>query len=150
MNSYRSSRHPLRSILSLATALLLAGTCLAQGTFVSFDGPNAGVASGNGTFPSSMNRLGGIALITVDDNHTTRAYVRHHRNGSYLQIQPPNALNTLISGLNSKGQVAGIFYGTGRGLGYVMNVDGSYVILNPDPGSFGLIYVVGINQAGQV
>ena len=77
-----------------------------------------GVASGNGTFPAAMNRLGGIALVTVDDNHTHRAYVRHHRNGSYLQIQPPNALNTLISGLNSKGQVAGIFYGTGRALGY--------------------------------
>jgi hypothetical protein len=99
---------------------------------VSFDGPNAGVASGNGTFPAAMNRLGGIALVTVDDSHTTRAYVRHHKNGSYLQIQPPNALATYISGLNSQGQVAGSFINTSRQtVGYVRNVDGTYVILNP-------------------
>src|SRR5438270_8739510 len=112
-SSCRNTRLPL-IILTLAATFLLTGTCLAQGTFVSFDGPNAGVASGNGTFPIAMNRLGGIALITIDDNHTWRAYVRHHRNGSYLQIQPPNALSTMIAGLNSKGQVAGSFVNTSR------------------------------------
>ena len=147
-----SSRHVARrSILVLAvTVFLLAGTCLAQGTFVSFDGPHAGIASGHGTFPAAMNRLGGIALTTTDDSGTTRAYVRHHRNGTYLQIQPPNALDTYVSGLNSHGQVAGSFINTSRQtVGYVRNVDGTYVILNP-PGSNGLNNVVGINEAGQV
>jgi len=97
-----------------------------------------------------MNRLGGIALVTIDDSGTTRAYVRHHRNGTYLQVQPPNALATYISGLNSQGQVAGSFINTSRQtVGYVRNVDGTYVILNP-PGSTGLTNVVGINEAGQV
>ena len=150
MNCSSSRRNSLRSILVLTAALLLAGACVAQGTFVSFDGPHAGIASGNGTFPAAMNRLGGIALVTVDDSHTTRAYVRHHKNGSYLQIQPPNALATYVTGLNSKGQVAGSFINTNRQtLGYVRNVDGTYVILNP-PGSTGLVNVVGINKAGQV
>src|SRR5256885_5034011 len=93
-----SRRNLLRSIFILTAALLISGTCLAQGTFVSFDGPNAGVKGGNGTFPTAINRLGGIALVAIDDNDTSRAYVRHHGNGSYLQIQPPNAISTSISG----------------------------------------------------
>jgi hypothetical protein len=150
MNRSRSRRNSLRSILILSAALLLAGICLAQGSFVTFDGPHAGVASGHGTFPSAMNRLGGIALITIDDNNTTRAYVRHHKDGTYHQIQPPNTVATYISGLNSQGQVAGLFYNSSQqGLGYVRNVDGTYVILSP-PGNTGVINIVGINQSGQV
>ena len=149
MNRSSSRRNPLRSILVLTAALLLAGACVAQGTFVSFDGPHAGVASGNGTFPAAMNRLGGIALTTIDDTGTTRAYVRHHKNGSYLQVQPPNALATFIFGLNAGGQVVGSFLNTSRQtVGYFRNVDGTYVILNP-PGSTAT-YVSGINDAGQV
>jgi len=149
MNCSSSRRNPLRSILILTTALLLAGSCLAQGTFVSFDGPHAGTASNHGTFPVAMSRLGGIALTTIDDSNATRAYVRHARNGTYLQIQAPNAVTTLISGLNSRGQVAGIFYPNGPAQGYLRNVDGTYVILNP-PGSTGMANIVGINEAGQV
>jgi uncharacterized membrane protein len=148
-SSCRNTRLPLVIILTLAATFLLTGTCLAQGTFVSFDGPNAGVKAGNGTFPTAMNRLGGIALVTIDSNLTSRAYVRHHRNGSYLQIQPPNAISTSISGLNSKGQVAGTFYTGSQRFGYVRDVDGTYVILNP-PGAIGVNNVVGINEAGQV
>jgi hypothetical protein len=149
--SYSSScRDPLRPVLILTAAVLLAGTCLAQGTFVSFEGPHAGAASGSGTFPSVINRLGNIALVTIDDSGTRRAYVRQHRNGAYLHIQPPNALDTYISGLNSHGQVSGSFFNTSfQTVGYVRNVDGSYVILNP-PGSTGPTTVVGINEAGQV
>jgi hypothetical protein len=149
MNRSSSRRNPLRSILILTAAFLLAGTCMAQGTFVSFDGPHAGIASGNGTFPAAMNRLGGIALNTIDDNNTERAYVRHHGNGTYLQIQPPNALSTVASGLNTRGQVAGVFRNSARTFGYVRNVDGTYLILNP-PGSTDMANVVGLNEAGQV
>lgn len=151
MNCSSSRHRTLQPILLLAisTAFLLAGTCLAQGSFVSFDAPHAGIASGNGTFPAAINRIGGIALITTDDSGTTRAYVRHHKNGSYLQIKPPNALDTFISGLNTQGQVAGTFINTSRQtLGYFRSVDGNYVILNP-PGST-QTFVVGINDAGQV
>ncbi len=149
MNCSSSRQNLLRPFLVLTTALLLAGSCLAQGTFVSFDGPHAGTASNHGTFPVAMNRLGGIAFITIDDTNVTRAYVRHARNGSYLQIQAPNAVTTLISGLNSKGQVGGIFYPNGPAEGYVRNADGTYVILNP-PGSTGMANIVGINESGQV
>jgi hypothetical protein len=82
-----SYRLPSLLIFLLAIALLFARTCLAQGTFVSFDGPRAGTQSG-GTFPSVISRLGGIGLATIDDNGITRAYVRH-TNGTYVQIQPP-------------------------------------------------------------
>ncbi len=150
MNYSSSRRNPFFSIVVLIAAFLLTGTCLAQGTFVAFDGPQAGIASGNGTFPAAVNRLGTIALTTTDDSGTTRAYVRHQRNGTYVQIQPPNALATFVSGLNSLGQVAGFFIdSTRQTLGYFRNVDGTYVILNP-PGSTGLVVVVGINDAGEV
>ena len=150
MNYYNSCRNALRPILILVAALLLVGPCLAQGTFMAFDGPHAGITSGNGTFPVAVSRLAGIALTTTDDGGTTRGYVQHIRSGTYLQIQPPNALDTYVSGLNSQGQVAGSFINSSRQtLGYVRNVDGTYVILNP-PGSTGLTYVVGLNDAGQV
>jgi len=149
MNCSSLLRSPLRSVLTLIVGLTLTGACLAQGTFVSFDGPHAGSASGHGTFPVAMNRLGGVALVTFDDTGISRAFVRHHKNGTYLQILPPHTQGTSISGLNAHGQVAGIFYNGSGPVGYFRNVDGTYLILNP-PGSDGLANVVGINEAGQV
>jgi hypothetical protein len=149
--NYTSSRCNTRLsfvILRLATAILLGGTSLAQGTFVSFDGPNAGTQQFHGTFPVAINPWGGVALTTVADSGSSHAYVRHP-NGTFLEIHPPNTLGTYVSGLNAHGQVAGVFSDTTQTLGYIRNVDGTYVILNP-PGSTGLASLVGINDAGQV
>jgi uncharacterized membrane protein len=137
------------NISSFAVVVLLAGTCLAQGTFVSFDGPHAGTGSGQGTAAVAISPGGGVGLTTVDDSNVTRAYVRHP-NGDYLQIAPPNAVATYISGVNASGQVAGTFIESNRTtLGYVRNTDGTYTILNP-PGANGLLNLAGINDAGQV
>ena len=149
MNCSSSRRNSLRSILVLTTALLLAGACLAQGTFVSFDGPNAGTQQYHGTFPVAIGPWGGVLLMTIGDNGVAGAYVRHP-NGSYLQILPPPGGSSMsVAGFNASGQVAGAYWDSQNNeVGFIRNTDGTYVTLNP-PGSNGTT-VAGINEAGQV
>jgi hypothetical protein len=150
--NHSSSRNPRLPfvLLALATTLLLAGTCLAQGTFVSFDGPNAGTQLYHGTFPVAISPWGGVLLTTIGDNGVSGAYVRHP-NGSYLQIQPPpGGSRPSVAGMNASGQVAGAFWDSQNNeLGFIRNADGTYITLDP-PGSNGRTTIAGINDKGQV
>jgi hypothetical protein len=148
MNRPRSCRSLLLFVLT--AAFLSAGTCLAQGTFVSFDGPNAGTQQYHGTFPAAINPWGGVLLMTIADNGVAGAYVRHP-NGTYLQIQPPpGGSYPSVASFNASGQVAGAFWDSKNNeLGFIRNADGTYVTLDP-PGSNGRTTIVGINDKGQV
>jgi hypothetical protein len=145
----RPSRCRSLLLFVLTAAFLPAGTGLAQGTFVSFDGPNAGTQQNHGTFPVTIGPWGGVLLMTIGDNGVAGAYVRHP-NGSYLHIlPPPGGSYPSVAGFNASGQVAGAYWDSQNNeLGFVRNADGTYVTLNP-PGS-NRTTVAGINDKGQV
>jgi hypothetical protein len=155
----RNDRHPVktRSLLTFVVCALLAvyvsGTCSAQDTiqYISFDGPNAGTQSGQGTFPVAINRKGWIALNVIDESGVSHGYLRTP-DGTFIAIQPPGTDDSSLAGINAAGDAIGCVACLGdvnqSPQGFFRDHNGTYIQL----GHTGATSVVpaGINDRGQV
>ena len=150
MKSRHLGTHLFHAALTFTVCAALAwpGACLAQ-TYISFDAPGAGSASGQGTFPNVITRNGFIGGTVIDSNSVAHGFVRL-ANGKFTTVQPPNSRYTFLAGMNWHGQVAGTFFDSKAfPHGYVKNADGTFVQLDV-PASTGGTYVSAINSNGQI
>jgi hypothetical protein len=148
---YRTAKPRSLSTLTARAALfvLAFGISSAQAQYISFDGPNAGTQSGQGTFPVAITRDGFIGLTVVDNSFISHAYVRMPK-GNYTAVVPPNSLATYLAGLNSGRQVAGSFVDTSHQThGFFRDANGQFTQLDA-PNSNGSTNVAGLNAVGQV
>src|SRR5258707_4707160 len=140
------------AILAALTAILTVGTSArAQDTptaYVSFDAPNAGNGSYQGTYPTAINRNGWIAGTVVYSTGASHGFLRKP-NGSFIAIDPPTAVQTLVAAMNTSGELTGTFYdGTETSYGFLRDVSGNYTTLAV-PGAFSTS-PSGINDSGVV
>ncbi len=135
----------LALLLICAPELLVAQTA---SSFVSFNGPNAGTQTYQGTFPVAITNDGFIGMEVVDSNFVERGYVRSPK-GAYMLIFPPTAVSAGIADLNSKGEVVGSFNDANKnGHGFFRSAAGKYTQLDA-PGAIST-GATSINSSGLV
>jgi len=140
---------------TLAPLLVIAFCCaapLAAQThgFVSFEAKGAGTSIGQGTKALSINRNGTVAGVYVDSRYTAHGFVRA-ANGHITEFDAPGLQGTLVSGINSSGQIIGNAANTYQNrfnYAYLRNPDGQFVLLyTPDAVS---TFAWGINDSGEI
>jgi hypothetical protein len=113
----------------------------ADGTFLTFDAPGAGLGAGldQGTVPESINDFGVIAGQFQAPNYVFHGFIRD-LNGSFTTVDVPGAgtginQGTLINSLNVEGTVAGAYTDANYIThGFVRTPDGKITTFDP-PGS---------------
>jgi len=98
-----------------------------DGTFTSFDDPDAGTTYPNGTFPWNINPAGVVAGILADSNSALHGFVRTP-DGRFTNFDPPGSVYTfpcLATCINPAGAVNG-WYKDADGVvhGFVRAPDG--------------------------
>jgi YD repeat-containing protein len=141
------------SKLFVATLSLLMCTALAAQipTFVSFDAPDAGTGSEQGTTPLTVNQNGVIAGYYVDSAGATHGFVRLG-NGQITEFDAVGLVGTSPSSISQSGQIVG----TGRRVtrfntsvhGFGRSPSGHFFAIDV-PGA-GATYPMSINDSGQV
>jgi hypothetical protein len=97
-----------RTLCWLATATMLWAAPLAAQTsaFVSFDAPDGGTGSGQGTRPTAINQNGVIGGFYIDQGGLLHGFVRH-ANGQITEFDAPIFSSTTVTGINRSGQIVG-------------------------------------------
>jgi hypothetical protein len=136
-------------LVTLAVTLTLAASAFAQlpTKYLSFDAPGAGTGYGQGTFPTSINQDGWVAGTVISSSNVAFGFIRR-RDGSFIQVFPPNSSQSFIAAINDSDQVAGSFYGPTATNGFVRSGIEKYTVLAVG-GAFATI-AAGINDAGVV
>lgn len=120
----------------------------ADGTFTTFDAPDAGSTSPGfeGTIPSSINANGDVAGVYIDANHAYHGFVRSAADGTITEFDAPGASTAANRGtaplaINDSGQVVGVYTTGALGTpstdyGFLRAADGTITTLTePDAGS---------------
>jgi hypothetical protein len=119
-------------LATLAAILTLGINALAQQTapsgYLSFDAPQAGTGSSQGTFPSSINRQGWIGGTVVYSTGASHGFLREP-NGLFIAVDPPNSAQSFVFAINDSGEAVGQFYGTGATYGFLRDAAGNYTQL---------------------
>ncbi len=120
----------------------------ADGTFTTFDAPDAGSTSPGieGTIPISINTNGDVTGMYVDDNHAYHGFVRLAADGTVTEFDAPEASSAANRGttplaINDSGQIVGLYTTGSAGsastyYGFLRAADGTITTLTePDAGS---------------
>jgi hypothetical protein len=101
----------------------------ANGTFTSFDAPNAALTALSGTVPLAINIAGDIVGFYKDSSLTTRGFLRKASSSTFTNIDAPGAgtgaggkisfVGTLPTSINAADEVAGIYSASGVYHGFV-------------------------------
>jgi uncharacterized repeat protein (TIGR03803 family) len=88
----------------------------ANGTTATFDAPDAGTGSTQGTIPVSIDMAGDIAGVYLDSNQVSHGFV-HATNGTITEFDVPGAgtqghSGTFALSINMAGEVAGLYQDT--------------------------------------
>jgi len=166
----RKPRSPLLVQFRRELLLLLAGTvapllifvgCGSGGAqrqssppghqFTNFDVPQAGTASGQGTYSLEINANGDVTGYYIDANFGSHAFIRSSA-GSFTVFDAPGAntmsiCGTEVTSINSRGETAGFFCDT-NGLEHSFFRDASGTITTFDPA--GTSGAQSLNDSGTV
>jgi hypothetical protein len=104
-----------------------------NGTYVTFEAPDASEANGNGTAVSSMNAAGTAVGNYFDSNSVRHGFVRA-ANGTITEFDPPGSTGTLATRINDKGQISGWFYGENPRASFVRGTGGKLTVFNIQSG----------------
>ncbi len=135
----QKSRNLLLAPLTLLFALLITGQANAQ-QIITFDAPNSGTSSDQGTFPTAINLLGIITGNVTDNGYGTHGFVRTP-DGRFANFDAPGADPvvgcTCPSSINDLGEVAGYAIDTNSVYhGFVRTRDGQIITFNaPNSGT---------------
>jgi hypothetical protein len=138
----------------LPTLSLLAFSTFLVGqtpTFISFDAPDAGTGSQQGTYPVAINLKGIIAGDYIDKANRQRGFIRQ-ANGQFIEFAPPHTVDVTVTALNNPGQVVGtistLLIPPYQFSGFLRNPNGAYSIFAPS----GAIYTdpLSINDSGTI
>jgi len=120
----------------------------ANGTFITFDAPDTNNRATPGAV--GINGEGTIVGNFIDSNYSPHGYVRT-RDGTFTIIDAPEAVNgTRIVGINSRGELAGVFWVGNASHGYVRTRDGTFTAFDVPGDCAGCIQVVALNDKGTV
>ena len=102
-----------------------------DGSFTTFDAPNAGYGEGQGTLPYSINRDGETTGQYFDASNLSHGFVRRQQ-GSFTTIDAPGAAQgTIPEGNNAQGQVEGQYVDSnGDNHGFVFDRNGKLLTFN--------------------
>jgi len=94
--------------LSVAIAVLCCTAPLAAQTpgFTSFDAPHAGMLNNQGTIPTKINAVGTAAGYYIDAGYKIHGFLRTVA-GTFTEFDATGLSNTVVSAINSQGQVVG-------------------------------------------
>ena len=122
----------------------------AEGTFITFDAPDAGTGRLQGTVPANINAPGAITGYYVDANYVGHGFVRAS-DGAITTFDAPGAVNgTGPSGINPAGVVIGSFADVNFVIhGFLRAIDGSITTFDAPGAVFGT-NPSGINPAGVI
>jgi hypothetical protein len=126
----------------LVGGLAIAGDC----KFLTFDDPNEGTASGQGTTAIVRSR-GVIDGFYTDSSGVSHGFLRF-RNGKFLSFDPPNSLYTAPYGMNERGEIAGIYGDSNTYHGFLRRANGEFITIDA-PGAAGT-FAANINSEGAV
>ena len=114
----------------------------ADGTFTTFDSPNAGTTANQGTFGENINRAGTISGFYLDANNVYHGFVRA-RDGAITTFDDPNAgsgayqgtVVTFEEGMNEAGTIIGWYVDSSNVQhGYERAPDGTFTTIDgPGP-----------------
>jgi hypothetical protein len=139
------------AVMFAATLILTLGTAaVAQdisSPYRSFDAPHAGTGSGQGTFPTAINLHGWIAGTVVHSDGTSHGFLRK-TNTTYIAVDVPGAVQTVVSAINSSDAVVGSYYATNTTNGFLRDKSGNYTPI-AYPGAYST-NPTGINGTGVV
>ncbi len=147
---------PLFAPLTLLFALVITGQADAQ-QIITYDAPNSGTSSDQGTFSTAINLLGIITGYVTDNTNGTHGFVRSP-NGRFTEFDAAGA-NPVVgctcpNGINDLGIVAGYAIDTNNVYhGFVRTPDGQITTFNaPSSGTLTNqgTFPVGINNVGAI
>src|SRR5437588_3499300 len=142
----------LGTLISSAVIAFCCAAPLAAQTpgFVSFEAKGAGTSIGQGTKAICINRNGTVAGVYIDSSYTAHGFVRS-ANGHITEFDAPGLQGTVVTGINSSGQIIGNAANTYQNrfnYAYLRNPDGQFVLLyTPDAVS---TFAWGINDSGEI
>lgn len=144
----------LISSLALVTTLQLraqdgepgARAASQVGTFTTFDAPDAGTASYQGTSPYAINGAG-VIVGSYSNSSGTYGFVRSS-DGSFVALYAPDGSGVTPFAINEAGVIAGSYGDEYGGHGFLRAVDGAMTIFDP-PGALST-QPNGINAAGVI
>lgn len=138
-------------LFALTSIVALCATALAQDVvpsqYISFDAPQAGTGSGQGTFPNAINHKGWIGGTVVLGTGFSQGFIREP-NGSFIAVLPPGAAQSWVAAINSSNETAGSSYGVGTTSGFVRDATGNYTQLGVSGAN--TTVASGINDSGLV
>lgn len=120
----------------------------ADGAFITFDAPG----TNNQANPSAVgiNSAGSIVGNFNDSNFFPHGYLRAS-DGTFTIIDAQGAVKgTRVVSINSKGELAGIFWDANTSHGYVRAPDGTFTAFDIPGACAGCIRVVALNDKGTV
>jgi hypothetical protein len=127
--------------------LLIGGLAIAGDfSFITFDDPNEGTASGQGTTPIVRSH-GVIDGYYADSSGVSHGFLRL-RNGKFVTFDPANSEYTLPFGMNERGEIAGIYFDSNGPHGFLRRANGESIAIDV-PGAAGT-YAANINSEGAV
>jgi hypothetical protein len=100
--------HSIFSKTPVVALLFCAATLFAQTrAYITFDAPDAGVGTNQGTFPICMNNKGVIAGTYTDSALHSHGFVRDPA-GIITEFTPPGVTSTQVVGINNRGEIVGL------------------------------------------
>ena len=113
----KPGRRVLLVVFTLFATLGITSQAFAQKTesqFITFDAPGAGIGSGQGTVPRSINPTREITGEYYDSSSATHGFVRSAE-GTITTIDAPgaskgNGQGTYPRSINPEGDIAGFYY----------------------------------------
>jgi hypothetical protein len=154
MQNQESAKSRTSAFIRIATLAMLAATMTLSprasaqlSQYVSFDAPDAGTGSNQGTFPSCINQQGWIGGTVIKSTGFALGFLRKP-NGSFITANPPGSPQSFVAGINASGEVVGSYYGTSATYGFVRDASGSYTTIRV-PSAY-TTTAAGINDSGTV
>jgi hypothetical protein len=129
----------------------LAPLAAQTSALVSFEAPNAGRSSGQGTAATSINKNGSVAGYYFDPLSKTHAFVRSV-SGEITEFDAPGLVGTSAAAINGAGQIVGTgqhLSQTNPVLGFLRYPNGTFVLLEA-PSPCHQTLPVSINDNGQI
>ncbi|MGA9795158.1 MAG: hypothetical protein WBQ17_06425 [Rhizomicrobium sp.] len=105
-----------------------------SGNFTTFEAPHSGSNDGDGTDVLAINPAGAVAGFFADKSGAHHGFVRI--NGTVSEFDPPDSVDTIATGINSKQLVAGWALVSGDvEIGFVRNAKGNITVFSV-PGAY--------------
>jgi hypothetical protein len=133
-----------------------------NGTFITFDVPDAGSGDGQGTIPEAINPSGEITGFYLDAAYNTHSFLREP-DGTIVTFDAVANARLTKTLINAEGKITGFSGSRDMVHGFVRDKDGTITIFdvctaasaqslncNPLPNGLGVTLPAGINSAGLI